>query len=179
MDGDFDKNEKSNDHELQESARFQAPVKRRDFLGLAAVWTALSACAFSIVGMMRLPMPSVFPESDSKVKIGFPDTFPKGSATHLSDFSLWVFHDEEGLYAISSICTHLGCVAVRETDGRFRCPCHGSVFDPIGKVMGGPAPKGLNWLKMDLSHDGQIVVDQIQNVAMGTRLEWNASETTV
>ena len=113
----------------------------------------------------------MFPESNSKAKIGPPAAFPKGSITQVRDLSLWVVHDEQGLYAISSICTHLGCIAARDDEtGEFVCPCHGSKFAADGKVMVGPAPKGLNWLAMSVSPDGQIVVDTARSVAAGTRL---------
>lgn len=164
-------NQQGHDAGLQESPRFQKPAGRRDFLGLAAVWSALLAFAFAFLGALRLPMPSVFPESDSKVKIGPPDAYPEGSVTHLSELSLWVYHDEEGLYAISSVCTHLGCIASREADGGFTCPCHGSVFDAEGKVLGGPAPKGLNWMAMSVAPDGQLIVDKIRDTEAGTRLK--------
>ncbi|MCP4249708.1 MAG: Rieske 2Fe-2S domain-containing protein [bacterium] len=113
-------------------------------------------------------MPSVFPESNSKVKIGPADAYPPGSATHLPNLAAWVFHNDQGLYAISSVCTHLGCIAKRDADGQYMCPCHGSAFTPDGKVIGGPAPKGLNWLAMSLAPDGQLVVDKVRTVEAGT-----------
>jgi len=156
---------------LSESPRFQAPPTRRDFLGLAAIWSAVAASAMALVGSLRLPMPAIFPESRSKVKIGRPDAFPPGSVTQLTSLRLWVHHDEEGLFAISSVCTHLGCITKREEDGRFRCPCHGSVFSETGKVRGGPAPKGLNWMAMAVAPDGQLQVDTTRAVAAGTHLK--------
>ncbi len=161
---------KQPDEELIKSPRFQKPRKRRDFLGLAAVWSMLSAFAFSLFGAMRLPMPSVFPESNSKVKIGPPDKFPRGSETHFPSLNMWIFHHEQGFYAISTVCTHLGCIVTRQTHGGFNCPCHGSIFDPLGKVIGGPAPKGLDWLEVSLSSDGQLVVDRVQTVPFGSRV---------
>lgn len=162
-------NPKQPDEELVKSPRFQKPRKRRDFLGLAAIWSMVSAFALSLFGAVRLPMPSVFPESNSKAKIGPPEKFPKGSQTHLPGLNMWIFHDEHGFYAISTICTHLGCIVARQADGGFDCPCHGSVFDPLGKVLGGPAPKALDWLAISLTPDGQLVVDRVQTVPFGTR----------
>ena len=164
------------DHEkhtpLAASPRFSPPPTRRDFLGLAAAWTAVAAFVAAAIGAMRLPMPTVFPESNPTVKIGPPDVFPKGSATHLPHLNIWVYRDDGGLFAISSICTHLGCIAAREGDsGEFRCPCHGSVFNADGKVAAGPAPSGLNWLALSIAPDGQVVVDQRQTVPAGTRME--------
>ena len=42
-------------------------------------------------------------------------------------------------------CTHLGCVPTGEAgafDGWF-CPCHGSHYDPAGRIRRGPAPTNL------------------------------------
>lgn len=154
---------------LQASPRFAPPQTRRDFLGLAAIWTSVAAWAAAAIGALRLPMPAIFPESNSQVKVGPPDMFKIGSPTHLPDLSVWVFRDETGLYAISAICTHLGCIAGREESGEFMCPCHGSKFTDEGKVTAGPAPKGLNWLAMNLSPDGQLVIDKVRTVTAGTR----------
>ncbi len=116
-------------------------------------------------------MPAVFPESNSRVKLGHAERFPRGSATHLSDLRIWVYHDAAGLYALSSVCTHLGCVAGRSKDGTFKCPCHGSVFDVAGKVVAGPAPKRLNPLELSLAPDGQIVVDTRRFTGAESRLK--------
>jgi Rieske Fe-S protein len=153
---------------LQESPRFAPRQRRRDFLGLAALWSALGTLVVAAFGALRLPMPAVFPESNPKVKIGPLDDFPKGSATYLSELSLWVFRNDYGeMAAISAVCTHLGCITKRQEDGRFVCPCHGSVFAANGKVLHGPAPTALRWLKMSIAPDGQIVVDKRRTVRLG------------
>lgn len=153
---------------LEESPRFALPKRRRDFLGLAAVWSTVGTLVIAAFGALRLPMPAVLPESNPKVKIGLPDDYPQGSATYLSDLSLWVFRNEAAqLYAISAVCTHLGCIVKRQEDGQFLCPCHGSVFTADGKVLIGPAPTALHWLEMSLAPDGQIVVDKTRTVRLG------------
>jgi len=157
--------------ELQQSERFKPKQTRRDFLGLAAAWSAIVSFVMAMLGAMRLPMPSVFPESNSKVKLGPPDRFAVGSATYLPQNKLWLFRNEEGFHAISSVCTHLGCIAEREADGHFSCPCHGSVFDPEGRVLGGPAPKGLVWVELDLSPEGQLTADTLKAKKMGTHFK--------
>lgn len=151
------------------SERFKAPRERRDFLGLAAAWSAIGAFAMALIGAMRLPMPSVFPESDSRVKVGRPGQFPVGSSSYFPEHRLWLFHTDAGFHALSSVCTHLGCIAERTEDGRFSCPCHGSRFGPDGAVLGGPAPKGLSWVEIGLSPEGQLVVYTLREVAPGTR----------
>lgn len=153
---------------LKASERFKPPATRRDFLGLAAGWSAVVAFVMALLGSLRLPMPSVFPESNSRVKLGPPKRFSVGSATYFSQRRLWVLRDEEGFHAISSVCTHLGCIAERLEDGRFSCPCHGSSFDAAGRVKGGPAPKGLVWAQLSLSPEGSLVADTLKEVKAGT-----------
>jgi len=159
------------DPELAKSPRFEAERTRRDFLGRSAVWSAVAAGTAAGVGAMRLPMPAVFPESNPQVKIGPPEAFQIGQPTELRSLKLWMFRDEAGLYAISSVCTHLGCVVGRDAGtGAFQCPCHGSMFAADGAVTRGPAPKPLERPELTVSPDGQVVVDTQRFVPSGTRL---------
>jgi len=153
---------------IKQNERFKPPETRRDFLGLAATWSTIVAFALAMLGALRLPMPSVFPESDSKVKLGRPDQFAIGSATYFPVPHLWLFRSEKGFYAISAVCTHLGCITDRAADGTFKCPCHGSRFDANGLVTGGPAPKGLVWADLSVSPEGGLIADTLKEVAEGT-----------
>ena len=157
-------------NELQQAERFQPPQTRRDFLGLAAAWSAIVALVMAMLGAMRLPMPSVFPESDARVKLGRPGRFALGSTTYFPKQHLWVFRNDRGFHAISSICTHLGCIAERKENGEFHCPCHGSKFGPEGTLLGGPAPKGLVWVELSVSPEGWLVADTLKEVKAGTVL---------
>src|SRR5206468_2655555 len=56
-----------------------------------------------------------------------------------------VYRDGQGaLHACSAVCRHLGCI-VRWNDSEktWDCPCHGSRFDPYGRVVNGPANSDL------------------------------------
>src|SRR5207248_492236 len=56
-----------------------------------------------------------------------------------------VYRDEAGVpHARSAVCRHLGCI-VRWNDAEklWDCPCHGSRFDPYGRVVNGPANSDL------------------------------------
>ena len=56
--------------------------------------------------------------------------------------------------ALSAVCTHLGCVvAWQEQAGEFQCPCHGGRFSADGQVLGGPPPKPLETLVVQLDGD--------------------------
>jgi Rieske Fe-S protein len=63
-----------------------------------------------------------------------------------------------GFVAYSAECTHQGCtVAYRaEDEGYLACPCHGSVFDPVGgEVVSGPADEPLPRVRIEV-RDGRI-----------------------
>lgn len=157
--------------DLKTSERFQAPQKRRDFLGLAALWSAIGTFGVALLGMLRLPMPSAFPESNSRVKLGPLNRFLNTEVTALPEQRLWIHSDDNGLYAISAVCTHLGCIVSTEASGGYFCPCHGSRFNTKGKMVSGPAPRPLDYLELTISPDGQLVVDQLKPVKPEARLE--------
>ena len=52
-----------------------------------------------------------------------------------------VYRDGAGVvHKCSSACTHLGCIVQwNHVEASWDCPCHGSRFDPYGKVTMGPA----------------------------------------
>jgi Rieske Fe-S protein len=58
---------------------------------------------------------------------------------------LAVYRDESGrVHRFSAVCPHLGCVvAWNGADKSWDCPCHGSRFDCLGKVINGPANSDL------------------------------------
>lgn len=70
-----------------------------------------------------------------------------------------VWDGQSSVHAFSATCTHLGC-QVRWDGGssRFRCPCHGGVFDAQGNVIEGPPPRPLDRLDARIDADGQAVV---------------------
>ncbi len=155
--------------DIDTSPRFQRPVERRDFLGLAALWSACGAFIAALLGALRLPMPSVLPESSRRVKLGPAEQFRGVKVTPFPNLRLWVFSDDKGLYALSAICTHLGCTVTLREEGGFDCPCHGSRFNAQGKNIYGPAPRPLRHLQLYVAPDGQLVVDRDKEVGREAR----------
>lgn len=139
-------------------------INRRDFLGKLAVGSLIGAGSMAFIGVIQLPLPKVLNEPPSVFKIGFPAEFQPNTFKTIADKNVFVLRDTEGFRALSAICTHLGCI-VSQVEWGFVCPCHGSKFDQQGQVTGGPAPKGLEWLKVSLSPDGQLTVDLDKKVA--------------
>jgi menaquinol-cytochrome c reductase iron-sulfur subunit len=56
--------------------------------------------------------------------------------------------DSDKVIAYNAECPHLGCkVGFNAEKARFGCPCHDSSFGLDGKVLGGPAPRGMDELE--------------------------------
>ena len=152
------------------SGRLEKEIERRDFLGMAALGAFFLAMGTAALGMLRLPRPSVLPEPSQRYKIGLPAAIAMGETLVPTGRNVFVFHHEKGFYAISAVCTHLGCI-VKQASVGFNCPCHGSRFDSMGRVIGGPAPRPLDWYALSLAPDGQLVVDEGTKVKVGIYLK--------
>ena len=73
--------------------------------------------------------------------------------------SIWIVkRPDSSITAYSPNCPHLGCgYRWSDADQRFNCPCHGSVFDLNGKVLGGPSPRSLDTLEVKQENDRVLV----------------------
>ncbi len=97
-----------------------------------------------------------------------PDNLVAGEAFVPPGRSVALFRDSGGVFAISTVCTHLGCI-IKPTAEGFECPCHGSRFTANGEVSKGPAPRALPWLKLTASA-GTVTVDEGTVVPPGTKV---------
>lgn len=140
--------------------RADGELTRRHFLFATGTGTVVAGVIGFLGATARYLFPNVLYEPPSRFPVGQPGDFPGGGATFLPDRRLFVFSGVEGFYAISSVCTHLGC-NVRYIAGEgFACPCHGSKFDLNGQVVKGPAPRPLAWFGLSQSPRGELVVDE-------------------
>ena len=74
--------------------------------------------------------------------------------------SVWLYsEDGETFKAYNGHCTHLGCGYMYDKDKKhFSCPCHRGAFDvKSGAVLGGPPPRGLDELQLEV-RDSEIHV---------------------
>ena len=153
----------------EKKSRFDPePMPRRDFLGLAALASMAAAFGLSILGMLKLPKAAVSASQAKKFSLSLPDTLPEGEAFIPPGRNVAVFRDGEGIFAISTVCTHLGCIVKTSANG-FDCPCHGSGFKKDGTVRKGPAPKPLPWLKVS-ANGAMLTVDEETTVKPGTKV---------
>lgn len=73
--------------------------------------------------------------------------------------AIWAVKQPDAQVTVfSPMCTHLGCGYHWDvSDRKFKCPCHGSVFDIDGQVLAGPAPRHLDTLPTK-TENGRIFV---------------------
>ena len=82
------------------------------------------------------------PNSDAII-LGKFSRYKKDQIIHKKKERLFIIRDSLGLYAVSDICTHRGCMLLIK-DKKIVCPCHGANFTLNGQPVSGPANKPLD-----------------------------------
>jgi len=80
--------------------------------------------------------------------------------------------DSQGVYGMSAVCTHAGCLlddGAETIAAGLDCPCHGSQFDGNGAVTRGPAADPLQHYLVTIASDGSLTVDGSQPVDPSAR----------
>ena len=156
-------------------------IDRRAFLSWTAVaWVSFAAAtggALSIV--LRFLFPNVLFEPPTSFKAGFPSEYEIGVVDERwkEKFGVWMVRIAEGIYALSTTCTHLGCTPNwLSAENKFKCPCHGSGFYKTGINFEGPAPRPLERYRIGLAEDGQILIDKSKKFQQ-EKGEWNNPES--
>jgi cytochrome b6-f complex iron-sulfur subunit len=102
-------------------------------------------------------------EPPQEFKAGFPAEYAVGAVDerYKAAYGVWIVRETSGFYALSTVCTHLGCTPNwLASDEKFKCPCHGSGFVKTGINIEGPAPRPLERYRILLAEDGQIQIDK-------------------
>jgi Rieske Fe-S protein len=81
-----------------------------------------------------------------------------GVYSAFGDLGFFVVRKGAKVMALSSFCTHRKCKLTAERDLSFYCKCHGSTFDPSGKVTEGPANRDLPALPTSTDGKGHLLV---------------------
>ncbi len=174
-------------NERTRNVELLAPTtSRRGFLKYLGVGAVLAALGGQLYAMLRSLLPNVLYEPPQKFKVGTIDKFTDGG-TFLEEKRLFIFRRQNTFHAVSASCTHLGCtvkmvklnqpkkVTARgreiEEQNEFHCPCHGSKYYGDGTNYAGPAPRPLDYFKLEVSpDDGQLIVDMADKVGQDFRL---------
>ena len=142
-----------------------AACNRRAFtkVGMGAV--AIVGVGSAIFGYAFLS-PNVLYEPSPIVDAGKPGRYPPDSVTADPRSGLYIVHGPEGIYTLSAVCTHLGCLTAWNSElGIIACPCHGSKFRTDGVKIEGPAPSPLPWLRTWVDNDGNLLIDRSEPLA--------------
>jgi len=158
-------------------------LDRKGFLGWLSIgWLAFAGATggfFTV--MIRFLFPNVLFEPPQSFKIGFPDEFTKGKVDtrYKKKHAVWIVRDDKSIYALSTVCTHLGCTPNwLEAEQKYKCPCHGSGFRKTGINFEGPAPRPLERFAISLAEDGQILVDKTK-LFKWEKGEWENEESSL
>jgi cytochrome b6-f complex iron-sulfur subunit len=139
-------------------------LNRREFFSFLTVgWVAFTAAAAGLLSMaFRYSYPNVDFEPEMDFMAGRPASYEEGvDERWKNSYGVWIVKSEDKMYALSVICTHLGCVPNwRAAERKFKCPCHGSGFYSTGVNFEGPAPRPLERFAINLTPTGEILVDK-------------------
>jgi nitrite reductase/ring-hydroxylating ferredoxin subunit len=131
-------------------------LSRRDFLKLARNGFLYLSGALGIGGFLRFLDYDPNPAPKTEFDLGPASDYPLNSRTFLSDPPAVLLHSDSGFFALSLVCTHLGCTVESNDSQEFSCPCHGSRFDKDGNVTHGPAEKPLHSLRVEVTDKGSL-----------------------
>jgi len=138
---------------------------RREFLSDVAAGALGIAGLGSMVVTYRYLSPNVLFEPPTTFRAGIPDLYPQDSVTILPEQQVYIVRTDRGFYAVSAVCTHLGCITQWKPElNQIACPCHGSKFQQDGTKIEGPAPRPLPHFAITLTADGQLQVDKLETV---------------
>ncbi len=137
---------------MKQRCQREVGLGRRRFLGLSGIW-----CAACTVGAGATMANAVTAERIVDAgPIG--DYAKEGVHDRFRGLGFFVIRKNGQLLALSAVCTHKKCKLTAEKDRSFYCDCHGSTFDPNGKVTEGPAKRDLQFLSTQVNDKEHLLV---------------------
>ena len=143
----------------------RSDISRRDFLSDVAAGALGIAGLGAMVVTYRYLSPNALFEPSTTFRAGNPDLYPVNSVTFDQDQQVYIVRTQEGFYAVSAVCTHLGCITQWKPEANLiACPCHGSKFKSDGTKVEGPAPRSLPHFSITLTQDGDLLVNKMETI---------------
>jgi cytochrome b6-f complex iron-sulfur subunit len=175
-------------------------ISRRSFLAMAGWVGFTGASAIALYQTLKFMYPNATYEDPPIFKADPPSAYGVGSTTVIIDKRVVINRDPNGFYAISLICTHLGCtpryfpdvtsdlVAAGTSISKdpdtgqaaskanpalpgFKCPCHGSRYFRDAVNFFGPAPRPMDRVHLEVAPDGKLLIDRSVIVDRAFRLK--------
>jgi cytochrome b6-f complex iron-sulfur subunit len=144
-------------------------ITRRKLLTWLSSFGLFGSFVIALVSNLVFIKPRATYGQPNRFGIGKPEDFPPGSRLALETRRVCIVREGDRMAAISTTCTHLGCIVSKSETG-FSCPCHGSRYDQDGNVTGGPAPRALPWYQVTLAPNGELEVDKDIEIDPGSYL---------
>jgi cytochrome b6-f complex iron-sulfur subunit len=137
---------------------------RRQFVRNAALGAVGSVMALTGAAFGLLLWPNKTGAFGSEITVRAEDVPPvMGEPFRNIQGRFYLMHAEEGLLALYTKCPHLGCtvpwVGPPDSPHAFQCPCHGSMYDYVGLLTGGPAPRPMDLMRVSVDEAGNVLVD--------------------
>lgn len=134
-------------------------VSRRKFIGTAWILAGAALVGAMIAGTIAFLWPRTRERKEKLFIAGKVEDFKVGTIVSFRQAKLDINRLDKGLLAMSSVCTHLACIAPWvEKNDQFKCPCHAGVFNRVGEVVSGPPPRPLDLHPVKIVED-KVVVD--------------------
>ncbi|HLT59217.1 MAG TPA: Rieske 2Fe-2S domain-containing protein [Limnochordales bacterium] len=145
--------------EQQQAAKDQQAMSRRGLLR-NVMWASagLFAVQAAVTGLAMF-WPRKVEGFGTVIDAGPIENYPVGTVTRIRDGRFYISRLPEGVIALYWRCPHLGCtVPWVDAQGLFICPCHGSVYEPTGQNIAGPAPRPMDYMRVEI-RGGRLLVD--------------------
>lgn len=168
------------ERELREVERVEQEQKGRVSRRLWFRWVGWGAIMLLLAqwagGFVLFFVPKRLGAFGGTITAGNVADFNIGDVKVVREGKFYISRVPEGFLALYWKCPHLGCtVPFKDTEpvmggppddgdtpfakeGRFHCPCHGSIYNRYGQIVDGPAPRPMDLFPLKVQ-DGKLLVE--------------------
>jgi menaquinol-cytochrome c reductase iron-sulfur subunit len=162
-------------------------TRRTFFRWVTTIAAGLIGAGLAVPLIGYVISPALKRREPSWVEVGSADDLPVGNPKPLdyvqtiqdgwmasqAHKAVWAVKQADGKVTVfSPMCTHLGCgYRWEDADRKFKCPCHGSVYDADGQVLAGPAPRRLDVLPSKIEGGRLFVIYKEYKAGLSTAVE--------
>lgn len=146
---------------LKQNSSKSESTSRRNFLN--KLWKGAGIIAAAEVAGLTLHFLSDEKEAEDAGVLydaGLIDQIPDNSVIPYRGRGFYLIRfEKKNFLALSIKCPHLGCSIIWDQEAdEFVCPCHSSRFSREGNVTSAPAPRAMDFFRLELKM-GRIFVD--------------------
>ena len=134
------------------------PLARRRFVELILGTGLIASAASFLYPVLKYLIPPKLPDFGNEAVLA-----ARVSEMKQNQGKIFRFGSKPGLlivsaageyYAMSAVCTHLGCTVQYRSDiSQVWCPCHNGMYDIHGRNISGPPPRPLEALDVQVRGD--------------------------